>query len=229
VTLPPGQRAVEGFPRFGAHFGQPPPDIPDEPEIEIRGPAVSNPLTVPLAHLAGLPRRRLTADFHCVAGWSATGLLWEGVAFEDLHRLVIQPALCPGASVTHVVFRGLDGFRSYVEIEDALAADVLIAEHLDGRPLDGDHGAPVRLVSPSQYGFISVKHLCSIELHTTEPRTRYHPSLLIEAGLQMVKPHRRARVWEEERHRYAPAWVARPVYRQLIGPFRRLAARRSGR
>ena len=60
-------------------------------------------------------------------------------------------------------------------IEDALGDDVLIAEHLDGRPLDGDHGAPVRLVSPSQYGFISTKHLCRIELHTAEPAERLPP------------------------------------------------------
>ena len=61
-------------------------------------------------------------------------------------------------------FGGLDGYRSFATIEDVLAEDVLIAEHLDGRPLDGDHGAPVRLVSPSQYGFISTKHLCRIEV-----------------------------------------------------------------
>ena len=39
----------------------------------------------------------------------------------------------------------------------------------DGRPLDGDHGAPVRLVSPAQYGYISTKHLCRIEVHSGEP------------------------------------------------------------
>jgi DMSO/TMAO reductase YedYZ molybdopterin-dependent catalytic subunit len=50
--------------------------------------------------------------------------------------------------VTHVAFGGLDGYRSVVTIEDALAEDVLIAERLEGRPLDGDHGAPVRLVRP---------------------------------------------------------------------------------
>jgi len=35
--LPPGQRRVEGFPRFGAHFGQPPPAVPGDPVIELRG------------------------------------------------------------------------------------------------------------------------------------------------------------------------------------------------
>jgi DMSO/TMAO reductase YedYZ molybdopterin-dependent catalytic subunit len=81
----------------------------------------------------------------------------------------IEPSVQPGTLVTHVAFGGLDGYRSVALIEDALARDVLIAEQLNGRPLDSDRGAPARLVSPSQYGFISTKHLCRIELHTTEP------------------------------------------------------------
>ena len=143
--------------------------------------------------------------------------------------MIIEPSLPAGTSVTHVVFGGLDGYRSIVAIEDALADDVLIAEHLDGRPLDGDHGAPARLVSPKQYGFVSTKHLCRIELHTAEPAQNYHPSPLIQFGLQLVKPHRRARVWHEERHRYIPAWAVRPAYRHLIPTIRRLSGRASRR
>src|SRR5881392_3862117 len=106
--------------------------------------------------------------------------------------------------------------------EDALADGVLIADRLDGRPLDGDHGAPARLVSPSQYGFVSTKHLCRIELHTSEPREDYgNLSPLVKAGLRgPAMPHPRARVWEEERHRHLPAWAVRHVYRVLIPPIR---------
>src|SRR6266567_1512660 len=135
MRLPPGQRAIDGFPRFGTHLHHPPPAVPIDPELEISG-AVAKPFALPLAELATLPRRELTADFHCVAGWSATNLHWEGVAFETLYRTVIEPSLQPDASVTHVVFGGLDGYRSFVGIEDALADDVLIADRLDGRPLD---------------------------------------------------------------------------------------------
>ncbi|MGI8795342.1 MAG: molybdopterin-dependent oxidoreductase [Acidimicrobiia bacterium] len=143
--------------------------------IEISG-AVAKSFAVPLAALATLPRRELTADFHCVAGWSATHLRWEGVAFETFYRMIIEPSVQPDTSVTHLVFEGLDGYRSIVSIEDALADDVLIAERLNGSPLDADHGAPARLVSPNQYGFVSTKHLCHIELHTAEPTENYHPS-----------------------------------------------------
>ena len=228
MSLPPGQRAVKGFPRFGTHFDRPAPAVPSNPAIEIGG-VVTEPFTFPVTELATLPRRELTSGLHCVAGWSATDLHWEGVAFETFFNKVLEPEVRPGSTVTHVVFGGLDGYRSIVTIEDALAEDVLIAEHLAGRPLDGDHGAPVRLVSPSQYGFVSTKHLCRIELHSEMPPEVYHPSRVRNFGLGLVKPHERARVWEEERHRHLPAPLLRPIYRLLIPPIMRASARGSRR
>ena len=118
MTLPPGQRPIDGFPRFGTHLSRPAPDVPSDPVIAIRG-AVSEAFHLPLAILATLPRRELSADFHCVAGWSATDLHWEGVSFETLYRSVIEPALPNATSVTHVLFRGLDGYASVVLLEDA--------------------------------------------------------------------------------------------------------------
>lgn len=223
-ALPPGQERVHGFPRFGVRLDRPPPAVSENPVIEIGG-VVAEPFAVPLADLAAMPRRELTADFHCVAGWSATDLRWEGVAYETFHRLVVEPAVPAGASVTHAVFEGLDGYRSIVLLDDALDNDVILADQLNGRPLDGDHGAPVRLVSPSQYGYVSTKHLCRIEVHATEPRQRYHPSPLVQVGLNVVKPHRRARVWREERHRYLPAWLVRRLYRHAVSTIRFLRTR----
>jgi DMSO/TMAO reductase YedYZ molybdopterin-dependent catalytic subunit len=218
MALPPGQHAIDGFPRFGTHMQRPAPAVPADPKIEIGG-AVTEPFSLSLSDLAALPRRELTTDFHCVSGWSATNLRWEGVPFERFFREVIEPALRPGASVTHVLFRGLDRYRSVVQLEDALADDVLIAENLDGRPLDSDHGAPLRLVSPSQYGFISVKHLCRIEALTEEPPTRHGAPGPIEAGLRLIiKPHPRARVWEEERHKSIPGPLLRGFYYRVLRP-----------
>ena len=225
MTLPPGQRAVDGFPRFGTHLHRPPPPIPAESVIEVGG-VLSSTVMLPVSELADLPRRELTADFHCVAGWSATGLRWEGVAFETFYRELIAPHIDSAVAVSHVVFGGLDGYRSVVRIEDAMEPDVLVADRLNDRPLDPDHGAPVRLVSPGQYGFVSTKHLCRIEVETAAPARPYRSlPLVVRGGLRLVTPHPRARVWSEERHRHLPGWAVRPVYRLLIGPIRTLAAR----
>ena len=219
LRLPPGQRPVEGFPRFGTHLHHPAPPIPEDHAIEISG-AVTETFALPLAELARLPRRELTADFHCVAGWSAINLRWEGVAFGTFYGAIIEPALDRAAPVTHVVFEGLDGHRSVATIEDALNDDVLIAENLDGRPLDSDHGAPARLVSPSQYGYISTKHLSRIEVRTSG-FAGAHKSL----ADRLLEEHPRSRVWEEERHGRFPGRSVRPIYRLLIPPIRFLSAR----
>lgn len=227
MTLPPGQHAVDGFPRFGTHLHHPPPEIPVNPVLAVCG-ELNEPLAVAVAKLASLPRRELTADFHCVAGWSATNLHWEGVRFETFYRHVIEPALLPDTTITHIVFAGLDGYRWTALAEDALAEDVLIADVLDGRPLDTDHGAPARLVSPNQYGYVSVKHLSRIELLTNGPPENHGaPSRFAEGALRspLIKPHRRARVWNEERHRYLPGWSLRAPYRLLIPSIRFLSAR----
>jgi DMSO/TMAO reductase YedYZ molybdopterin-dependent catalytic subunit len=219
--LPPGQRRVEAFPRFGTELWRPPPPVPADPVITVRG-AVTEAFDVPLAMLATLPRQELTADFHCVAGWSATDLRWEGVPFEAFYRAVIEPALDPGVEITHVVFRGLDSYRSVLLIEDAMADGVLVADRLDGRPLDGDHGAPVRLVSPAQYGYMSTKHLHGIEVHAREPKRKRWT--LVESWL--LRSHPRARVAAEERHGLVPGRLVRPFYAALKAPLLWLTARR---
>jgi DMSO/TMAO reductase YedYZ molybdopterin-dependent catalytic subunit len=224
LRLPPGQRAVAGFPRFGTHLHHPAPAIPADHAIEVSG-AVGTPFRLPVTELARLPRTELVADFHCVAGWSAVDLRWEGVAFATFYREVIEPAVDPAAEVTHVAFGGLDGHTSVATIGDALAEDVLIAENLDGRPLDSDHGAPVRLVSPRQYGFVSTKHLSRIEVRTARTAAARTP-----VADRLLEEHPRARVWEEERHARVPGRVVRPIYRLLIPPIRFLSARgRQGR
>ena len=218
--LPPGQFRIDWFPRFDTRLDQPPPTVPADPVVEIGG-AVAEPFAVAVADLATLPRRRLDADFHCVSGWTAGDLHWDGVAFADFYRLRIEPALRPGAIVTHLEFRGLDGFRSVVRLEDALDDDVLLADHLDGEPLSSDHGAPLRLVSPAQYGYISTKHLCRIDVHTAPP-TGGPRSFVLDV---LLHSHPRARVWEEERHGTVPGRVIRPIYRVVA----KLMLRRSRR
>ena len=195
------------------------------PTLEIEG-AVAAPLTMPLHELHDLPRREVLADFHCVAGWSATGLRWEGVSFAAFYRDVLAPR--SAGTATHVKFVGGDGHYSVALLEDLLADDVLLADHLDGRPLDGDHGAPLRLISPGQYGFINTKHLCRIELLTAEPATCVGPATAeARAFLRLFGYKRfvRARVREEERHRYLPPRLVRDVSRLLIPGIRRLSAR----
>jgi DMSO/TMAO reductase YedYZ molybdopterin-dependent catalytic subunit len=228
MTLPPGQFDLGQFPRFGTHFHRPPPVLALGPTLEVSG-AVVEPVSVALTELDALPRQEMTTDFHCVSGWSATGLRWEGIAFSDFYREVVEPVLRPeDGNITHLVFGGLDGFESLAMIEDAMDPSVLLADRLNGEPLAPDHGAPLRLVSPLQYGYMSTKHLSRIEVHTSRPRrTLGAATAFAQLALEgpLVLRHPRARVWKEERHPWLPARLLRPLYRLAIRPGIELGAR----
>src|SRR4029453_2988708 len=76
MALPPGQPAIVGFPSVGAHGPTPPPAVPAGHRIQVTGLCLA-PLALRLSDLDQLARQELTADHHCVAGWSALGLRWS--------------------------------------------------------------------------------------------------------------------------------------------------------
>jgi DMSO/TMAO reductase YedYZ molybdopterin-dependent catalytic subunit len=214
-NLPKGQRAIGYFPRrYGVGFWEAAPQIAQPALVRIGG-AVARQLQVPVAHFAELKRRELVADMHCVTGWTAQGLRWGGVSFRTFYESVIVPEAGPDPGVTHILLEGADGELTAVLLEDALSDDVLLADQLGGTALDSDHGAPLRFVSPKQYAYKSTKYLCGIELCTREP-VDGHRKAGIRFLRRLVKQHPRARVSQQERHRYLPAWAVRRIYRMFF-------------
>ncbi len=220
MSLPPGQRTGDAFPRFGAAAPEL-PEVPEEPRLRITG-AVEVPGAIGLGELASLPRREQVSDLHCVTTWTKQNLRWSGWRLADLYQRLIVPRFRPSQDVSHLsasgestwlVLFGLDGYCCSLLLEDALAGDVLIADRLDGEPLSPLHGAPLRVVSPGQYAYKSLKHLSGISLRS-EP-------VQLPLGLE----HPRGRVALEERHAHLPAWLVRPPYRALIGPTAYLQSR----
>jgi hypothetical protein len=198
--LPPGQRLLDVMPRFSEAPLRPPPPLPGEPTLRLT--RAGTPVAVLTAgDLQALGPREQQADFHCVTTWSVAALRWTGVPLRD----VLASVGATEATAPYLVARAADGSRAAFTWQDATAEDVLLATHLDGAPLDARHGAPLRLVSPRQYGYKNLKHLVSIDLRTTVP------------GLG-AKEHLRARVALEERHARLPSWAVRRVYRLLVSP-----------
>jgi DMSO/TMAO reductase YedYZ molybdopterin-dependent catalytic subunit len=218
MSLPPGQHAISYFPQFGFHSSEPRSLISEPAVIQVEG-AVARRLEVPISRLAELKRRTIIADFHCVAGWTAQDLHWRGVTFRTFYETVIVPEGQPQPGVSHILFQGADGYHSTLMLDDVFENDVLLADQLGETALKGDHGAPVRLVSPKQYGYKSTKHRCRIEVLTHE-RADGHARAFPNFVLTLLGPHPRARVSEEERHRYLPAWALRRIYWKIA---RRLA------
>jgi DMSO/TMAO reductase YedYZ molybdopterin-dependent catalytic subunit len=184
-----------------------PPPVPDDPVLAVTG-GVEHELRLPITELIeALPRVSQVADFHCVATWSATDICWSGVSFRRFWEQVVVPRCRPAADAVAVIARGADGVQAVIDLRDALADNVMLADRLDGRPLDGLHGAPLRFVSPGQYGYKNIKHLTGLEVAHTFPK----PGLLLGE-------HPRARVALEERDPWMNPQLYRLIGRALIPP-----------
>jgi len=172
--------------------------------LTIRSPNGSG-TTLGIAELTALGQTEQCSDFHCVTTWTRQGLEWVGVPLLEVWRTLVEPRLGDRADAPFIVAVGADGHRAVLCREDVLTPGVLLALSLEGHLLDCRHGAPLRLVSPEQYGYKNVKHLVALELHDHQP-----PSSL------GAKEHLRARVALEERHSRLPARFLRVPYRLLI-------------
>ena len=59
-----------------------------------------------------------------------------------------------------------DKWYEYFTIEDLLQKNVMLVLDLAGKPLPGKHGAPLRLLDPSRYGYKSAKLITAITFVT---------------------------------------------------------------
>lgn len=209
APLPPGQRAMADFPRFGVVAFAMRPLKSREIRLEISGP-LGRSMVLTSIELATLPRVTLAADFHCAAGWSHRTAQWSGFRFRDVWDMLIVPNTQRASEHGFAVLRCQDGYRTALPLADLLAPEVLLADRLHDRPLTLEHGAPIRLVAPAHYGYKSAKHLDRIELREND--LGYRPLL------PRLMDHPRARVALEERGQFLPGWLLRYLFRPFVGP-----------
>lgn len=112
------------------------------------------------SELEALPQRTEVLPISCVEGWTVDAA-WSGVPLRDLLALVDAP------EDSTVRFRSLQrrGAFGATTMPAAYARDprTLVALHLNGEPLDLDHGYPARVIAPGRPGVLQTKWLTSIE------------------------------------------------------------------
>lgn len=109
--------------------------MPVEPRLEIRHEG--EPIAVMSgADLQALHPRDYRADFHCVTGWSVTGLIWTGVPLRE----ILASVAIVDAPAPYLVARAGDRRKVAFMWEDATADDVILATHLNRASLDDRHG-----------------------------------------------------------------------------------------
>jgi DMSO/TMAO reductase YedYZ molybdopterin-dependent catalytic subunit len=132
--------------------------------------SVDKPLSLGLEDLARFEQVSQITRHDCVEGWSVIGK-WTGVRLG-----AVIDAARPRRGAFFVILRCMDRDDSgipYYESLDLVQAhhpQTLLATRLNDKPLDPDHGAPVRLRVPTQLGYKSAKWVKRIEIASSLSR-----------------------------------------------------------
>ena len=128
---------------------------------------VDRKLALSLPQLQKMMQQTQITRHDCVEGWSAIGK-WQGVRLADTLALA-RPKTGARYVVFHCMDMDPDGNPYYesLDLHQAAHPQALLALRLNGKPLDPDHGAPVRLRVPTQLGYKSAKWVRRIEVVST--------------------------------------------------------------
>lgn len=133
-------------------------------------------LRLTLDQVRALPQTETTMRFKCVEGWSEV-MSCKGVRFSDFlaaMKLGTRDGQPPNATLSNLYpYVGLEtpNLRYYVslDMESMLHPKTILATEINGVPLNGDHGAPLRLIVPVKYGIKSLKRVGRIFFADTRP------------------------------------------------------------
>ncbi len=156
--LPPGQAETNKFPIVGetaaaANWSS------EAFRLTVTG-LVDRPLSVDFAELLAFPQSQREVAIHCVTGWSRKAAHTRGVALEAVLR---QARIRSEARFVRFVAHSARSHDTSLPLDYALQETWLVHE-VDGRPLQSDHGGPVRSWTPGRYFYKSLKWLKAIEL-----------------------------------------------------------------
>lgn len=180
--MPPGQRVIENWPVLTA--GQVPRIDLKRWSFRVWG-EVEEELTLNWQEFIALPKTTVSADVHCVEGWSIVGNAWEGVTFRELMKRIH-----PKPRARHVMVHCDGDYTTNVSLEDLMGDNVLFAYKHNGQELTPEHGWPLRLVVPKLYFWKSAKWVRGL-CFMNEDRLGFWES----RGY-----HHRGDVWQEERY-----------------------------
>jgi sulfoxide reductase catalytic subunit YedY len=169
--------AVDRLAQAGQHELLVPSDVPDEFGFRIMwyvpvrpldpstyqlkvGGLVESPQSFSLAQLRRFPQETQSSRLKCVQCWSSRAT-WGGFHFG--HLLEVVKPLRPAKAIR---IDCADKWYEYMSLEEVQSPRVLLVLDMEGKPLTGQHGAPLRLIDPSKYGYKSAKLITSIEFVT---------------------------------------------------------------
>jgi hypothetical protein len=116
-----------------------------------------------------LPKYDLVTQFKCIEGWSQI-VHWRGVRLADLIA-AYPPEIGRDGKLPRYVYMETPNGDYYVgyDMHVCLHPQTLLVTEMGGRPLTQYHGAPLRLHSPSKYGYKQIKRIGLIAYTSQQP------------------------------------------------------------
>jgi DMSO/TMAO reductase YedYZ molybdopterin-dependent catalytic subunit len=136
-------------------------------------------LILTLDEIKALPRTEMTTELKCIEGWSIV-VSWAGVRFSDFAAKYLPKTRSGNApdllnrpeDLLKYVSLVTPDEEYYVgwDIQSILHPQTLLAYEMNGAPLTPEHGAPLRLASPTKYGIKQLKRIGRIEFTDERPK-----------------------------------------------------------
>lgn len=175
-TFDPSQRSAE---RVNGDDGLKTEIDPKSWTLSVEGVyGQSDALTLTLDDIKKLPRHEFTTQLCCVEGWSII-VTWAGARFSDFaakylpeSRIEGEPNLKNLASIVRYVYMETpdQGYYVGLDMQSMLHPQTLLCYEMNGAPLTSDHGAPLRLVIPTKYGYKNLKRIGLIRYTDDRPK-----------------------------------------------------------
>lgn len=151
------------FPSYYVSAGTPMLMNPASWRLDVGG-MVRRPAALTMDQITALPRVSYTVKHHCVEGWTAIAS-WSGASMRALADRVE-----PLPAARYVSFRSFDsGYSNGWDLASAMHPQTILAYAFNERPIMPDHGAPLRLYSPTKLGYKLTKYLVAVEFTDRKP------------------------------------------------------------
>jgi hypothetical protein len=131
-------------------------------------PQGTSGLLLTMDDIRQLPRHELVTQFKCIEGWSQI-VHWAGVRMADFLE-AYPPALVDGKMPRFVYMETPDGdYYTGYDMNVCRHPQTLLVTEMMGAPLAQFHGAPLRLHTPTKYGYKQIKRIGLISYTDDKP------------------------------------------------------------
>ena len=126
-------------------------------------------LLLTLDEITRLPKHEFVTQFKCIEGWSQI-VHWGGYRMADFID-TFPPAKKPDGSLPRYVYMETPNGDYYVgyDMNVCRHPQTLLVTEMSGKPLEQLHGAPVRLHTPTKYGYKQIKRIGLIAYTDVKP------------------------------------------------------------